>query len=114
MRADSVYVLSGERVPDPDGLFEKSSGKQVRFIKLHTAERLDDARVQALMTEALLRAPVADSTEIMTKGKGPLIIKSISAKQRLRRPTASTTGDSAAKKSGGKAKRAKAPTRKAK
>jgi len=104
-RGLGLCFLWGARVPDPDGLFEKGSGKQVRFIKIPDAALLDDPLVHSLMTEALLRAPVPESLDIMTKGKGALIIKSVSAKQRPRKapPTSKPTAK-AVKKATPKAK----------
>jgi len=58
------------------------SGNQVRHVRLHTPEAFDDARIQDLIEAALERSepPIDPAREQR------LIIKSISAKQRPRRP----------------------------
>ncbi|MBW0006872.1 MAG: hypothetical protein JO335_04070 [Sphingomonas sp.] len=53
---------------------------QVRSIKLKPASRIEAPEVCALIDEA-----VANSTPLPESGEGPLVIKSISAKQRSRR-----------------------------
>ena len=71
----------GVGLPDPHGLLN-GGGNQVRSIPLSKPETLDDPRVRALMDEALARAKVPlDSSQ-----PHRLVIKSISAKQRPRRP----------------------------
>jgi hypothetical protein len=72
----------GVRLPDPHGLLN-GSGSQVRHVRLHAPEAFDDPAVQALISAALERSePPIDPT-----GEQRLIIKSISAKQRPRRPS---------------------------
>ena len=58
------------------------AGKQVRHIKLPTAATLEDPAVQALIASALQHAPVP----LDPSARRRLMIKSISAKQRPRRP----------------------------
>ena len=77
----SLCFLHGAGLPDPKGLL-KGSGNLVRNIRLETAATLDRAEVRALMKSALERA----KTPIDPKGAHRLIIKSVSAKQRPRRP----------------------------
>ena len=77
----SLCFLHGAGLPDPKGLL-RGSGKVVRSIRLETAATLDRADVKELIHAALERAkPPIDS-----KGVHRLVIKSVSAKQRPRRP----------------------------
>jgi hypothetical protein len=76
------FLQSGTRLRDPAGLLE-GNGNQVRHIKLHRAAVLDDPAVQDLFAQALELA----SVPINPAQSRRLIIKSISAKQRPRRPT---------------------------
>lgn len=77
----TLCFLYGAGLPDPGGLLS-GSGSRVRHIRLHTPEAFDDPPVQALIALALERCepPIDESREQR------LIIKSISAKQRPRRP----------------------------
>ena len=76
------FLQSGIRLPDPKRLL-KGTGKRVRHIVLESAADLDRPAVRALMREALARAVVP----IDRGGAHRLVIKSVSAKQRPRRPT---------------------------
>jgi hypothetical protein len=78
----TLCFLHGAGLPDPKGLL-KGSGTVVRNIRLETDETLDRADVRALMKVALERA----KSPIDPKGVHRLIIKSVSAKQRPRRPS---------------------------
>ena len=81
-RAVSLFFLqSGTKLSDPKGLLQ-GSGTKVRHIVLESAQDLDRKEIQSLMKEALTRA----SKAIDPKAKSRIIIKSISAKQRPRRP----------------------------
>jgi hypothetical protein len=71
----------GVRLPDPHGLLN-GSGNQVRHVRLHTPEAFDDPRIQDLIATALERS----EPPIDPRREQRLIIKSISAKQRPRRP----------------------------
>ena len=77
----SLCFLHGAGLPDPKGLL-RGSGNVVRNIRLETAATLDRADVRALMMTALERS----TSPINPKGVHRLIIKSVSAKQRPRRP----------------------------
>ncbi len=55
----------------------------MRNVRLHTPEGLDDPRVDALIAEALAQA----EPPIDPGAPQRLIVKSVSAKQRPRRPT---------------------------
>jgi hypothetical protein len=79
----TLCFLYGVGLRDPHALLN-GSGSRVRHIRLHTAQAFDDSRVQDLIAQALKRAePPIDRTV-----EQRLIIKSISAKQRPRRPKA--------------------------
>lgn len=79
----SLFFMDGASLPDPDKLL-KGSGKVARHIVLEDAATLDRPAVQALITQALEYAGVS----FEGTGPGRIIIKSISAKQRPRRPSA--------------------------
>ena len=76
----SLFLSNGPTLPDPEGLLE-GEGNTVRHVKL-IGYRVDSPAVAALIDAAA--ASVA--TPIDPAGEGRLIIKSISAKQRARRP----------------------------
>jgi hypothetical protein len=76
------FLQNGPQLPDPKHLL-KGSGNQVRHIRLPSAADIDSADVKALMKEALALADVRIPREA---AKGRLVIKSVSAKQRPRRP----------------------------
>lgn len=76
----SLFLTNGPTLPDPDGLLEGEGGT-VRHIKL-IGERLDDPAVWTLLDAAA----VSVKLPIDPTGEGRLIIKSISARQRPRRP----------------------------
>ena len=78
----SLFFLQAIGLPDPSGLL-KGSGKKVRHIVLGSASDLDRPEIQALITAALSRATVRFAPHALSR----LVIKSISAKQRPRRPT---------------------------
>jgi hypothetical protein len=77
----SLCFLQGAGLPDPKGLL-KGSGNLVRNIRLETAATLDRADVRALLITALERA----KAPLNPNGVHRLVIKSVSAKQRPRRP----------------------------
>jgi len=75
------FLQNGPALPVPDGLL-RGSGKVVRNIRLGSAKDLDKAAIRSLIKEALARARVPiDGT-----GRSRLIIRSVSVKQRPRRP----------------------------
>jgi len=77
----TLCFLQGKGLPDPAGLL-KGAGSRVRHIRLDPPERLDMPEVQALISEAMARAePPFDPAAPQR-----LIVKSVSAKQRPRRP----------------------------
>ena len=71
----------GIDLPDPHGLLN-GGGSQVRHLRLQSRETLDDPRVVALIAEAKARTRVPlDAAQPQR-----LVIKSVSSKQRPRRP----------------------------
>src|SRR6202162_3156128 len=71
----------GATLPDPQKLLQ-GSGNRARFIRLESAAALANPAVEALLKAAVKQA----KTPMPTAGKGRTISKSISAKQRPRRP----------------------------
>lgn len=69
----------GATLPDPHKVLE-GSGSQNRFIRLESAATLERPEVAELIDAA-----VAQAKALPESGKGKLIIRSISAKQRARR-----------------------------
>jgi hypothetical protein len=77
----SLFFFQGAKLEDPEHILS-GGGKAVRHIVLDGPATLDRPAVKALMKQALERAPKSFDT----KARGRLIIKSISVKQRPRRP----------------------------
>jgi hypothetical protein len=75
-----LCFIRGATLPDPKKVL-LGSGKQTRFIRLESAKTLERPEVESLLSTAVAQAkrPLRDS------GWGPLIIRSVSAKQRPRR-----------------------------
>jgi hypothetical protein len=76
------FIDDGPSLPDPDQLL-KGSGNVVRHIRLTSARDLDRPPVKRLIKMAVARSDVP----FARRGPSPLIIKSISPRQRPRRPT---------------------------
>ena len=76
------FLQSGPKLADPQGLLT-GSGTRVRNIPLKSAADLDRPAIRALIAEALTRA----SVPINASARRRLVIKSISARQRPRRPS---------------------------
>jgi hypothetical protein len=89
----SLFFLQGAGLPDPAKLL-KGSGNVAKHIVLPNPAVLDDPAVAALMGEAVARARVPFDP----KGAHRLIIKSVSVKQRPRRPATIATATRRAKK----------------
>jgi hypothetical protein len=80
-RGVNLYFIHGAKLADPHKLLE-GSGNQGRFIRLTDVSLLDNPAVKSL-----LRAAIAHGkTSLPKTGRGYTVIKSISAKQRPRRP----------------------------
>jgi hypothetical protein len=82
----NLFFLQGAALPDPKGLLQ-GEGNVVRYIRLEDEKTLDRADVKAMMAAALKMAKVPMDKKTEYK----LVIKSVSAKQRARRPTAVKT-----------------------
>ena len=81
-RANGVGLcfLHGAKLPDPNKLLQ-GSGNQTRFIRLDTPEVLDRPPVKELLAAAVAQS----RTPLPVAGRGKLIIRSVSAKQRPRK-----------------------------
>jgi hypothetical protein len=77
----SLFFLDGKDLPDPDKLMQ-GHGNVARHIRLPSPATLNEMSVKKLMLEATARAAVPFAPQ----GSPRIIIKSISAKQRPRRP----------------------------
>lgn len=80
----TLHFLDGIGLPDPAGIL-RGEGSRVRHVQLHAADALDDPSIAALIAQAVSRSeppfdPAADQR---------LVIKSISPRQRPRRPRGS-------------------------
>jgi hypothetical protein len=75
-----LCFIHGAGLPDPHKIL-RGSGKQTRFVHLDSAAVLANPAVDALIAAAIDHATVP----MRAKGRGQLIIRSISAKQRSRR-----------------------------
>ncbi|HWZ33149.1 MAG TPA: DUF1801 domain-containing protein [Bryobacteraceae bacterium] len=75
-----LCFIHGATLRDPHKLL-LGSGKQTRFIRLPSPDVLSKPEVESLMDAAIAHS----KTPLAAKGKGKLIIRSISAKQRPRR-----------------------------
>ena len=73
----------GATLPDPQKIL-LGSGAQNRFLRFESAKTLALPDVEALINAAIAQA----KTPLPAKGKGKLIIRSISAKQKPRRKSA--------------------------
>jgi hypothetical protein len=75
-----LCFIHGAKLRDPNKLL-RGSGKQTRFIRLPSADVLSEPEVEALLaaTVALAKTPPR------ADGRGELIIRSVSSKQRPRR-----------------------------
>jgi len=75
----SICFIQGKHLPDPDGVLI-GGGNQVRFVRLdEDAKILDTPPLRALITEAI------DFGETPFRGRGQLVVRAISRKQRPRR-----------------------------
>lgn len=77
----NLFFLQGARLPDPAKLL-KGHGVKVRHLVLRTLDVLDDPVVQDFISQSLELAKIP----IAQDKPGVLVIKSVSAMQRPRRP----------------------------
>jgi Domain of unknown function (DU1801) len=75
-----LCFIHGARLPDPHKLL-LGSGNQTRFIRLGSVDVLARPEVESLIAAAIAGA----KTSLPTSGRGRLIIRSVSVKQRPRR-----------------------------
>ncbi len=75
-----LYFNRGKGLPDPAKLL-RGSGNQTRWIHVEGASMLARPAVACLIDEALVRNRVP----FARTGRGPVVIRSVSAKQRRRR-----------------------------
>jgi hypothetical protein len=75
-----LCFIHGAGLPDPHKIL-LGSGNQTRFIRLESVDVLARPEVEALITSAITRA----KTPLPDSGRGRLVIRSVSAKQRPRR-----------------------------
>ncbi len=80
-RANGVGLcfIHGAKLPDPNKLLQ-GSGNQTRFIRLESTQVLDRPEVRDLLAAAIARSRIP----FPAVGRGKLIIRSVSAKQRPR------------------------------
>jgi len=76
-----IYFIYGRSLPDPNGVLQ-GNGTQGAFIRLQDVKTLDQPAVKTMIGEAIKFSRL----KFATNGKGKTIVKSISAKQRPRRP----------------------------
>jgi len=76
-----LCFIRGARLPDPKKILQ-GAGNQTRFIRVPSAAVLDLPEVKALIDAALAQAKPMPVT-----GRGKVVIRSISTKQRPRRRT---------------------------
>jgi hypothetical protein len=81
-RANGVGVcfIRGAGLPDPGKLLQ-GAGRQTRFLRVEAPAVLEAKGVSALVAAAIARS----KTPLPARGRGKLIIRSVSAKQRPRR-----------------------------
>jgi Domain of unknown function (DU1801) len=77
-----LCFLRGAALKDPKRILT-GSGNQTRFLRLESADVLERAEVEALLAAAMMQP----KTPFRETGRGKLIIRSISARQRPRRKT---------------------------
>jgi Domain of unknown function (DU1801) len=78
-----LCFIHGASLPDPNKIL-LGSGNQTRFIRVESAAVLARPEVESLVAAAIARA----KTPFRASGRGKLIIRSVSAKQRPRRRSA--------------------------
>lgn len=77
----SLFFLQAEGLGDLGGLLQ-GTGPNVRHIVLKSPREINLPAMEALLAQAIAQA----RTPLPKKGKGELIIQSVSARQRPRRP----------------------------
>lgn len=80
-RGVNLYFLYGATLPDPKGLL-LGAGNRGRFLRLQSVKQLEEPGVRAL----LRAAEKAVKTPFPASGRGYTVVKSVSKRQRPRRP----------------------------
>ena len=88
----SLFFARGVTLPDPSGIL-RGSGNQIRHVVLEPVDILDSAPVRAL-----IKVAVATHPKPLKRSGGRTIIKSVSPKQRPRRPPKRRGGSTRAAK----------------
>jgi hypothetical protein len=78
----NLYFLEGADLDDPAGLLQ-GAGTRVRHIRLHQPQDFDAPGIQALIAQAL---DAADPPIPVSARRRTIVMKSVSARQRPRRP----------------------------
>jgi hypothetical protein len=76
----SLFFANAGRLPDPHKVL-RGSGTKYKHVVLENVDLIDDARVEAIIAAAVMRANVAFDA----KAKNRTVVQSVSAKQRPRR-----------------------------
>lgn len=79
-RGVNLYFIYGVALPDPHRLL-LGSGNQGRFVRLESAAMLDRREIDELLVAAIAEG----ETPLPRSGRGHIVIKSVSQKQRPRR-----------------------------
>jgi hypothetical protein len=85
-RGLNLYFLYGRSLADPKGILQ-GSGNQGAFVRVDRLTVFDDPDVDALINQAVAKT----KPPLAKQGGGYTIVKSISPKQRPRRPPAKAT-----------------------
>ena len=81
-RGVNLYFIYGVALADPHHLL-LGSGNQGRFVRLESAATLDRPEIDALLPAAIEEG----DPPLPRSGRGRIVIKSVSPKQRVRRPS---------------------------
>jgi hypothetical protein len=79
-RGVNLYFIYGVALADPHHLL-LGSGNQGRFVRLESADMLDRPEIDALLTAAIKEI----DTPLQRSGRGRIVIRGVSTKQRLGR-----------------------------
>jgi Domain of unknown function (DU1801) len=80
-RGVNLYFINGATLPDPEKRLQ-GGGNRGRFVRLESLDALDDPYVVRLLETAADQ----DEAPLPKAGRGYTVVKSVSAKQRPRRP----------------------------
>jgi hypothetical protein len=85
-RGVNLYFINGATLPDPEKRL-RGSGNKGRFVRLESLDVLDDIYVVRLLKIAADQ----EDAPLPQAGRGYTVVKSVSAKQRPRRPSERST-----------------------